>query len=46
MPKEFYVKPEVKSETMAPEAFGGGGSGMAGGGQNYGWFWNWSWWWK
>ena len=30
--KEPYVKPEVKSEVLEPEALTGGGSGIGGGG--------------
>ena len=32
--KEPYVKPEVKSEVLEPEALTGGGSGVGGGGEN------------
>lgn len=48
MPREPYIRPEVKSEVLEPEALCGAGSGPTtnGGGTNWGWFWNWSWWWK
>ena len=32
--KEPYVKPEVKSEVLEPEALTGGGSGIGGGGES------------
>ena len=32
--KEPYVKPEVKSEVLEPEALTGGGSGVGGGENN------------
>lgn len=28
MPREPYIKPEVKTEVLEPEALGGGGSGV------------------
>ena len=32
--KEPYVKPEMKSEVLEPEALTGGGSGIGGGGES------------
>ncbi len=50
MPKEIYVKPEVKSEILEPEALCGNGSGggefITQGGGGFWDSWNkWSWWW-